>query len=90
LVPCGAFKFFGIKELTLAPNVQAFGELLELIATSEPETFPVYNPSVERTAPDDVQSAPALGVMFNLLSLIFVQVKVVPDVVPVHVGVVGT
>jgi hypothetical protein len=90
LVPCGAFKLFGINEVTVAPKVQAFGELLELSATSEPETFPVYNPSVERTAPEAVQSAPALGVMFNLLSLIFVQVKVVADVVPVHVGVVGT
>ena len=64
--------------------------MLEVIATSDPLTFEVNNPSVERTAPAAVQSALPVGTIFNLFPVTLFHVKVVPPIVPVQEGVVGT
>ena len=70
--------------------MQPLGAELEVIETSDPLTLPVYKPSVESVAPAEEQSAEPVGTIFNLFVFVFVQARVVPPIVPVHEGVVGT
>jgi len=64
--------------------VHAFGVRLEEIATSDPLTFEVNNPSVESAALAEVQSALPVGTIFNLFPVTLFHAKVVPPNVPVQ------